>query len=243
MWTHTAAELHTRLLVIGEDQLLVRQLQGSLASQGWELVVTGRGQQGLTLIEQVCPDLVLLSAPLPDLDAYELCRQLRRRVGYALPILLLSSHDEVTEKVAALESGADDYITEPCDRVELLAHLRAALRRWQIARPELIEVADLRMEPAARQAWRAGNELKLTKHENDLLELLARHAGQVLPKEIILQRGWGNAPEVGPQVLKVYISALRKKLRRDGQPPLIATRRGIGYLLRERESLLSRTFQ
>jgi two-component system, OmpR family, response regulator MprA len=174
-----------------------------------------------------------LDVMLPDIDGFELCRRIRA-MGYpSLPILMLTARDTQADKIAGLDCGADDYITKPFDFEELLARIRAALPRVgeQALSPSKLEVADVLIDPAARQVWRGGDQLELTVREYELLELLARNAGQVLTKGQIFEQVWGDDNDVGWEVVKVYVNLLRAKLNAGGKADLIHTVRGIGYML------------
>ncbi len=197
-------------------------------------MTTGNGGQAFTVMRTFTPDLVILDVILPDMNGIDMCRRLRAGADKTLPVLMLTAKDDLSDKIAGLESGADDYITKPFAFEELLARIRAALRRVEAATqlPQEIQVADLVLNTPARQASRAGTLIELTKREYDLLVLLARHSGQVLTKELIFERIWGYDNEAGLDIIKVYMTALRAKLNAGGQPDLIHTVRGVGYLLK-----------
>jgi two-component system response regulator MprA len=180
------------------------------------------------------PDLVLLDVALPDIDGFEVCRYLRKMKKRPFPIFMLSARNAVTDKIKGLDSGADDYITKPFDIEELLARVRAGMRRVGelTHQTERITVGDLVLDTTARQAWRAGELLELTKKEYSLLELLAKNAGQVLTRGCIFDHVWGWESEASWEVIKVYINYLRTKLNAGGKPNLIHAIRGIGYVLR-----------
>jgi two-component system, OmpR family, response regulator MprA len=171
---------------------------------------------------------------LPDMTGYEVCRRLRASGDRNLPILMLTARDALADKISGLDSGADDYITKPFAFEELLARIRANLRRVEHQnRPNRkLEVGALVIDPAIREVRRSDRLVELTSREFDLLELLTRHQGQVLTKEIIFERIWGYDNESGIEVIKVYINYLRSKLNAGGQPDLIHSVRGIGYILK-----------
>jgi DNA-binding response OmpR family regulator len=197
-------------------------------------MIAPSGEQALEAMQEFAPDLVLLDILLPDMDGYDVCRHLRASQDKALQILILTAKDELSDKIIGLDSGADDYITKPFVFEELLARIRAALRRVEATTKQarVIRVGDLTIDTAARQVWRAGTSIELTTREYDLLELLAQNAGQVLPKELIFERIWGYDNEAGLEIIKVYINYLRAKLNRGGQPDMISTVRGVGYRLK-----------
>ena len=219
--------------VVEDEPSIARLLATGLTHKGFDVRVASTGAQALEQVAAVTPDAVLLDVMLPDMDGFEVCRRLRGSNGH-LPILMLTARTAIAEKVAGLDCGADDYITQPFDFEELLARLRAQLRRetQQNWLPEEITVGDVVIDPASRQVWRADQLIVLTKREYDLLEVLARNAGQVVTPEIIFQWVWGNDLDVRPEVLKVSICTLRKKLNAHGQQDLIHSIRGVGYMLR-----------
>jgi DNA-binding response OmpR family regulator len=223
-----------RLLIV-EDEPQIRQfLRRGLKYKGFEVLEASTGVEALRSIEDHTPDLVVLDVMLPDIDGREICRRLRDNGDLRLPILMLTARDEITDKIDGLECGADDYITKPFDFDELVARIRAAFRRLEGV-PHLaqkIEVGDLLIDTAARQAWRGGHLLDLTRREYDLLELLALHSGQVLTKSQIFERVWGYDHEAGLEIIKVYINYVRTKLTIENRPNLIHAIRGIGYTLK-----------
>ncbi|MFL5629485.1 MAG: response regulator transcription factor [Ktedonobacteraceae bacterium] len=223
-----------RVLVVEDEPQILQFLRRGLSYKGFEVLGARCGKEALQIADDCSPDLVVLDVMLPDVDGFEVCRRLRRMGEIALPILMLTARDEVTDRVAGLDCGADDYITKPFDFEELLARIRAALRRVEGV-PRLtqkIQVGDLLLDTATRQAWRGGYQLDLTKREYDLLELLAQHAGQVLTKSQIFERVWGYDNEAGLEVIKVYINYLRTKINIEQKPDIIHAVRGIGYTLK-----------
>lgn len=222
-------------LLVVEDEPQIRQfLKRGLSYKGFEVIEAGNGEEALRCVEEQLPDLVVLDIMLPDLDGLEVCRRLRMLGDVTLPILMLTARDEITDKITGLECGADDYITKPFDFEELVARIRAALRRVEGV-PHLaqkIQVGDLLLDTATRQAWRGDVQLDLTRREYDLLELLALHAGQVLTKNQIFERVWGYDNEAGLEIIKVYINYVRTKLNVGDRPNVIHAVRGIGYTLK-----------
>jgi DNA-binding response OmpR family regulator len=223
-----------RILVVEDEPQIAHTLRRGLIYKGFEVMIAPSGEQALEAMQEFAPDLVLLDILLPDMDGYDVCRHLRASQDKALQILILTAKDELSDKIIGLDSGADDYITKPFVFEELLARIRAALRRVEATTKQarVIRVGDLTIDTAARQVWRAGTSIELTTREYDLLELLAQNAGQVLPKELIFERIWGYDNEAGLEIIKVYINYLRAKLNRGGQPDMISTVRGVGYRLK-----------
>jgi len=233
--THAAKEeAMSRILIIEDEPKITGFLRKGLTYKGFEVTAAASGREALIKKLLFAPDLVVLDLILPDIDGFEVCRRLRAAGNKTLPILMLTARDDVTDKIAGLEIGADDYITKPFDFEELVARIRAGLRRVEALKSPRtrIEVGDLVLDPTARQAWRAGKLLELTRREYDLLELLARNAGQALTKERIFERVWGYNHDAGLDVIKVYINYLRTKLNAGGKPDLIHALHGVGYVLR-----------
>ena len=223
-----------RILLVEDEPRITDFLKRGLSFKGFDVRVAHDGEQALDMARDTPPDLVVLDVMLPGIDGLEVCRRLRAGSGTGLPIVMLTAKDSLPDKVAGLDSGADDYMTKPFAFEELLARIRAGLRRVEDKSRSTrhIEVGNLTMETETRQAWRGSDALELTAREYDLLELLASHAGQVLTKEIIFERIWGYDNEAGLEVIKVYINYLRAKLNAGGKPDLIHTIRGTGYMLK-----------
>ncbi|MFI2607474.1 response regulator transcription factor [Kitasatospora sp. NPDC018619] len=224
----------TPTVLIAEDDRAIRDsLARALMLQDYRVRVAADGTQTLAVLAEQRPDVLVLDVMMPAPDGLEVCRRLRA-AGDRTPVLMLTARVEVPDRVAGLDAGADDYLVKPFDVEELFARLRALLRRTP-PEPgsEVLTVADLRIEPPARRAWRAGQELELSRTEFDLLELLARHAGSVLDQATLYERIWGYDFGPGSKNLAVFIGYLRRKLDRPGLPPLIHTVRGVGYTLRE----------
>ncbi len=223
-----------RILVVEDEPQITNFLKRGLMYKGFDVIVSASGEGALRAVQQYSPDLMVLDILLPDMDGYEVCRRLRADGNRDLPILMLTAKDELSDKIQGLDSGADDYITKPFVFDELLARIRAGLRRVEgKARPDReMQVGDLTIDPASRQVWRAGTQIELTAREYDLLELLAQHAGQVLTKETLFERIWGYDNEAGLDIIKVYINYLRSKLNAGGKPNIICNVRGVGYVLK-----------
>lgn len=225
--------MNERILIIEDDPAIVKVLQRGLSYEGYTVDVATDGYAGLTRAGEHRPDLVILDWMLPGLDGLEVCRRLR--AGGRVPILMLTAKDAIQDRVQGLDAGADDYLVKPFSLEELLARIRALLRRAQAERAPLYQFADLSMNTVAREVKRGERRLTLTSKEFDLLELFMRHPGQVLTRDVILDRVWGYDFGGESNVLEVYIRYLRQKLESGGEPRLIHTVRGVGYVLREGE--------
>jgi two-component system, OmpR family, response regulator MprA len=214
------------ILVVDDDAAVRRMLVRSLAAEGYAVAAAADGGDALAAVERSGPDAIVLDVSMPGVGGLSVSRRLRAR-GLAVPILLLTARDAVDERVAGLDAGADDYLVKPFALEELLARLRALLRRGQ-APPGLLAFDDVTLDPRARIAWRAGRDLGLTPREADLLELFLQHPRTVLTRELALARVWGDELAATPNVVDRYVAYLRRKL---GAPPLIATVRGVGFVL------------
>jgi two-component system KDP operon response regulator KdpE len=220
----------SRVLVVDDEPQILRALQTSLRGAGYDLETAATGEQALTLAAVRPPDAVILDLVLPDMPGTEVCRQLR--TWTAVPIIVLSAVGDESEKVAALDAGADDYVTKPFGVDELLARLRAALRRAAPSTEPVLEIGDLRIDLEAREVTLAGERVQLTPHEYELLSLLARHEGKLLTHQTILRGVWGEAYAGESHYLHVYVSQLRRKLEPDpARPRTILTEPGVGYRL------------
>ncbi len=224
-----AAAAH--ILVIDDDRKITDALRRGLAYQGYRVDVAHSGAEGLEQARRWAPDVVILDIQMPGLDGLEVCRRLR--AGGDVPVLMLTARDTVADRVVGLETGADDYLVKPFAFAELLARVRSLLRRRQAEAPPLLRYADLELDTAGRTARRAGRAITLTTTEYGLLELFLRHPRQVLGRDQMLERIWGTDATVDTHVLEVYVGYLRQKLEAGGEPRLIQTVRGAGYVLRE----------
>lgn len=220
-----------RILIIEDDEAIVRVLRRSLAYEGYTVDAAFDGETGLSLARDAHPDLVILDWMLPGMDGLEVCQRLRA-VGN-IPILILTAKDTVQDRVQGLDAGADDYMVKPFQLDELLARVRALLRRTQPERIPVLTYADLSLDTATRLATRKGRVISLTAKEYDLLELFLRHPRQVLTREMIFDRVWGYDFGGESNVLDVYIRYLRQKLETTDETRLIYTVRGVGYVLRD----------
>jgi len=218
------------VLVVEDEPGIADFIRRGLSYKGYSVKVAHSGEEALELAQERLPDLVILDLMLPGMDGVEVCRRLR--AADAVPIVMLTARDAVTDKVAGLEAGADDYITKPFAFEELLARVRAALRRRAPAGEDVLRVGDLVVAPASREVRRGEREIELTAREYDLLEFLARHAGEVVSKETIFEKVWGYDFEIESDAVKVYISYLRKKLNAGGERDLVRSVRGVGYILK-----------
>jgi two-component system response regulator ArlR len=222
------------ILAVMDESELVALLTRRLRQEGAEMVVVKSREEALTWLCRCVAGLILLDTAVPDIDGYELCRRIRAIGRRPLAILMLAEHATIADKVKGLECGADDYISKPVDMTELLARIHAGLRRVNdfTGQMQRLEIGDLVVDTAARQVWRSGKLVELTKREYDLLEFMARNAGRVLTRECIFDRVWGWDSQANWEVIKVYMNYLRAKLNAGGQADLIHAVRGVGYVLR-----------
>ena len=221
-----------RILVIDDDPGLIRLLRRSLAYEGFTVDTAASGVEGLTRARERYPDLVILDVMMPGLDGLEVLGRLRAGDPH-LPVLLLTARDAPADQVRGLEGGADDYVVKPFAFEVLLARVRALLRRQEAERPPLFRFADLGLDTATRQAHRAAREIHLTSTEFDLLRHFLEHPRRVLPRDFLMDRVWGYDFGGNANVLEVFVKQLRQKLESGGEPRLIHTVRGVGYVLRE----------
>jgi two-component system, OmpR family, response regulator MprA len=222
-----------RVLLAEDDRATRESLVRALELEGFAVRAVSDGAAALDAFDEDPPDLVVLDLMMPNVDGLTVCRRLRAREDHT-PILIATARTEVSDRVSGLDAGADDYLPKPFALDELLARVRALLRRATYDTPDReLRVTDLRLDEAARRAWRGTRELELTKTEFDLLQLMARNAGIVLTHSTIFERIWGY--DFGPdsKALAVYIGYLRRKTESSGEPRLIQTVRGVGYTLRE----------
>jgi two-component system response regulator MprA len=226
-----------RILVVDDDRAVRESLRRSLAFNGYEVDVAADGGEALDRLRAERPDALVLDVMMPRVGGLETCRRLRAD-GDDVPILVLTARDSVADRVAGLDAGADDYLVKPFDLEELLARLRALLRRTQqsdqTGQPdESLTFADLRLDPGTREVTRGECPIRLTRTEFALLELLMRHPRQVLARDRILEQVWGYDFPTTANSLEVYIGYIRRKTEANGEPRLIHTVRGVGYALRE----------
>ena len=219
-----------RVLVVEDDEAIADVLRRSLRAEGHEVMSAGDGAEALTLSEQFVPDLVVLDLGLPRLDGLEVCRRLRAESD--VPILILTARTETDDRVEGLDSGADDYLPKPFEREELLARIRALMRRRPPRGSASIVIGDLRINPDTREVARGDRQIDLTNREFELLEYLARNHKLVVSRERLLEDVWGYDPFEQTNTIDVFISNLRRKLEEGGEPRLLHTKRGAGYVLK-----------
>ena len=220
------------ILIADDDRKIIDMLRRTLTYEGYHVVTAGSGEEALQQALTQRPDVIVLDWMMPGLDGLEVAR--RVRAADETPILMLTAKDAVDDRVEGLDSGADDYLVKPFAPAELLARIRALLRRAEASNKEKpLIFSDLRLDQTAREGWRGGRKFALTPKEFDLLAYLLRHPRQVLPRETILQDVWGYDFGGNGNTLEVYIGYLRTKTEANNELRLIQTVRGVGYVLRE----------
>lgn len=220
-----------RILIVEDDNDIVDVLRRTLRAEGYEVRSGGDGPQGLEIASEFMPDLVVLDLGLPGMDGLEVCAKLRE--NSEVPILMLTARADTEDRVTGLDSGADDYLVKPFERTELLARIRALLRRHPPRGSALLTVGDLRLNPDSQEAMRGDREIELTKREFELLEYLMRNRRLVISRERLLEEVWGYDPLDETNTIDVFISNLRRKLEEGGEPRLLHTKRGAGYVIKE----------
>ena len=222
-----------RILVVEDERPVRDALTRVLRTDGYEVEVAEDGNAALTALSSTTPDALVLDVVLPGVDGLEVCRRLRA-AGDQVPVLMVTALDAVADRVAGLDAGADDYLVKPFSIEELRARMRALLRRAALGDDsEPVHLADLALDPRAHQVVRGKRRVELTRTEFQLLELFMRNARQVLTRAVIFDRVWGYDFGSGSRTLEVYVGYLRRKLEAGGEPRLLHTVRGIGYVLRE----------
>ena len=221
-----------RVLIVEDEPKLAGLLRRGLAREGMAVDVIGDGEDALWRAEATEYDAIVLDLMLPGIDGLEVCERLRAG-GVASPILMLTARDAVSDRVAGLDRGADDYLTKPFSYAELLARLRALFRRGRAERPTRLEVGDLRLDPATRRAWRGDAEVELSAKEFAVLETFMRAPGEVLSRFQLLEHAWDYEYENRSNVVDAYVRLLRRKIDRPFGVESIETVRGVGYRLRE----------
>jgi two-component system response regulator MprA len=224
----------SRILVAEDDESVRRAVERALRFEGYSVDTVGDGQAALLRIAGDPPDAVVLDVMMPMMDGLEVCRRIRE-AGDRTPVLMLTARHELSDRVAGLDAGADDYLVKPFALEELLARVRALLRRatFDEGPRDLLKLADLSIDPGARAAYRGERRIDLTKTEFDLLELLVTNQRIVLERGLIYERIWGIDFETSSNSLDVYVGYLRRKTEESGEPRLIHTVRGVGYVARE----------
>lgn len=220
-----------RLLVVDDDPKILSLLNRGLRLEGFAVDLAPDAEAALRVLRERPPDLVILDIMLPGLDGLELLRRLRRASD--VPVLLLTAREQISDKVAGFQSGADDYLIKPFQFEELTLRVKALLRRSRPPEPEVLRFADLELDPATREVRRNGARIELSAREFDLLHFFLRHPRQVLTREQIFRHVWGSDYLGGSNIIDVNISYLREKLEAGGRSRLIQTVRGVGYALRE----------
>jgi DNA-binding response OmpR family regulator len=220
-----------RVLVVEDDEEIAQVLQRSLRLEGYEVKLAGDGVQGLEEAHAFLPDLIVLDLGLPRLDGVDVAKRLRED-GDEVPILMLTARDALESRVEGLDVGADDYLVKPFERQELLARLRALLRRRPPRGMAPLRVADLMLNPDTHEVQRGERKIDLTQREFELLEYLMRNERLVISRQKLLDEVWGYDPFSITNTIEVFVSNLRRKLEADGEPRLLHTVRGAGYVLR-----------
>jgi two-component system response regulator MprA len=224
-----------KILVVDDERAVRESLRRALELEGYDIELAEDGVDALARLmngENATPDVVILDVLMPGVDGLEVCRRLRRS-GSRVPVLMLTARDEVENRVAGLDAGADDYVSKPFALEELVARVRALLRRTSDSSNEVLRFADLELDPGTREVRRNGDLIELTRTEFALLELFLTNPRQVLTRSIIFERVWGYDFGFASNSLDVYIGYLRRKTEAGGKPRLIQTVRGVGYALRE----------
>ena len=220
------------ILVVEDEAKLAQFIKLELEFENYEVTVAIDGFSGLSAAREIKPDLILLDWMLPGISGPEICRRLRQ-TGDKVPIVLLTAKDEVSDRVAGLDAGADDYVIKPFSIEELLARVRAGLRRDRIEDGDLLRFSDLTLNRSTREVFRGKRAIELTAKEFDLLEYLISHPRQVLTRDRILERVWGYDFMGDSNIIEVYVRYLRLKLEEQDETRLIQTVRGVGYVLRD----------
>jgi two-component system response regulator MprA len=222
-----------KILVVDDERAVRESLRRALELEGYEIELAADGQEALYRLDSDAqPDALVLDVLMPGVDGLEVARTIRR-TGNRVPILMLTARTQVEDRVEGLDAGADDYVTKPFALEELLARLRALLRRTADGSGEPLRFADLELDPGTREVRRGGEAIELTRTEFSLLELFLLNPRQVLTRSVIFERVWGYDFGYGSNSLDVYIGYLRRKTEAGGKPRLIQTVRGVGYALRE----------
>ena len=222
-----------RIMVVDDEPAVRESLRRALSLEGYDVELAADGAEALEAIgERSDPDVILLDVLMPRIDGLEVARRLRAK-GLRTPILMLTARDEIHDRVAGLDAGADDYVVKPFALEELLARVRALLRRTDAGTGDVLRYADLELDPRSHEVRRGGEPIELTRTEFSLLELFMLNPRQVLTRSLIFERVWGYDFGYGSNSLDVYIGYLRRKTETGGRPRLIQTVRGVGYALRE----------
>lgn len=228
-----APEATPTILVVEDNRDVLAVIAHTLTAHGYAVTRAYDGEMALTTALDTAPALVILDIGLPKRSGLDVATELRRR-GFRAPVLMLTARDTVSDKVTGLDAGADDYLAKPFDTEELVARVKALLRRATLRADDAkLRFGDLVLDPMSRQVQRGNREIALTRREFALLEYLVKNAGREVTREQITEHVWGQDAEPSTNVVDVYINYLRKKLEGDGSPPLLHTVRGVGYVLRD----------
>jgi DNA-binding response OmpR family regulator len=219
------------VLLVDDDAAIRRAVAAGLELEGFSVVPASGGRAALEAVERVRPAVVLLDLTMPDLDGLEVLRRLRE-AGDEVPVCVLSARDEVDDRVRGLQAGADDYVVKPFALEEVAARLHALLRRRPAGDGDLLQAGDLRLDPRAWSACRGDRDLELTRREFELLALFLRHPGEVLDRRRLHEEVWGYTFDPGTNVADVFVGYLRRKLEAGGEPRVLHTVRGVGFVLR-----------
>ncbi len=227
--------MHEKILIVEDEERILQFLRRGLAYEGYRVLTAVNGTEGLQVARDNAPDLVILDWMLPEiepgLDGLEVCRRLR--AASDLPIIMLTAKESVSDRVLGLDAGADDYLIKPFALNELLARIRALVRRAKTESPEILAFVDLKLDTGTHQVFRGEREVELTAKEYELLELFLRNPRQVLTRDLIYDRVWGYDFGGESNIIEVYVRYLRQKTESEGEPRLIYTVRGVGYVLRD----------
>ncbi len=224
--------MNDRILLVEDDPKLSQFIASELSLEGYQVTVATNGLDGLTIARDTQPDLVILDWMLPEISGLDVCMRLRK-TGVQVPIIMLTAKDEISDRVTGLNAGADDYLIKPFSIEELLARIKARMRRMYPEVADLIQFEDLTLSHASREVYRAGQKIELTAKEFDLLEFMMRHSQQVLTRDQILESVWGYDFMGESNIIEVYIRALRIKLEISNSKRILHTVRGVGYVLRD----------
>ena len=223
-----------RILLVEDDPKLAKFIESELSLEGYHVTVAPNGLDGLTIARDAQPDLLILDWMLPGISGLDICLRLRS-TGVQVPIIMLTAKDEVPDRVTGLNAGADDYVTKPFSMEELLARVKARLRRTQANDPDKLQFEDLILNGLTREVYRGSQLIELTAKEFDLLEFMLRNPRQVITRDRILEKVWGYDFMGESNIIEVYIRALRIKLEASNSKRLLHTVRGVGYVLREQK--------
>jgi len=225
--------MNDRILLVEDDPKLSQFIASELRLEGYHVTIATNGLEGLTLARDTQPDLVILDWMLPEISGLDICTRLRK-TGVQVPIIMLTARDEISDRITGLNAGADDYLIKPFSIEELLARIKARMRRMYPEVADLIQFEDLTLSHASREVYRADQKIELTAKEFDLLEFIMRHPQQVLTRDQILESVWGYDFMGESNIIEVYIRALRIKLEISNSKRILHTVRGVGYVLREK---------